>query len=228
AKDILKSINQDSSNSATQLSSPSTYRTRMTINCYCQKCNSKLVDPRTKNRHSQSQTGFNELRQPTRIASELSGLSQQSVTTIDSRSDNELPSGPDNELPSSLDMDDLSFLPRKQLAEEIRYSNINEFEDYSVPDIDYEKEFQSNPRVSSIFDDILIWLLKYQSQFKVSEEATEVLVKYIQRLLCEFGDENIFQNFLSSMHKLRKHLKIDNFITYSVCPNCDKLYTEEE
>jgi len=30
------------------------------------------------------------------------------------------------------------------------------------------------------------------------------------------------------MHKLRKHLKIDNFITYSVCPSCNKLYTKKE
>jgi hypothetical protein len=62
----------------------------------------------------------------------------------------------------------------------------------------------------------------------VSEEATEVLVKYIHRLLCEFGDENLFENFLSSMYKLRKHLKIDNFITYSVCQSCNKLYTKKE
>jgi hypothetical protein len=36
----------------------------------------------------------------------------------------------------------------------------------------------------------------------VSEEATEVLVKYIRQLLCEFGDENLFENFPSSIHKL--------------------------
>ncbi len=212
-----------------------TYRTCITVNYYCQKCNGKLDDPHTKKQHflitSQqlSQTEFNELRQPTGIASEFSSLSQQSITTIDSKSDNELQSGSNNELPSSLNMDDLSFLLRKhsqtstakmivlnseepatilgdessnnnivldynnsdnddgslseELAEDIRYSNINEFEDYSALDIDYEKEFQSSSRVSSIYDNILIWQLKYQSQFKVSEEATEVLVQYIRKLL---------------------------------------------
>lgn len=286
AKDILKTINQDSSHqsnpsiSTTQLPSTSTHRTRMSVKCHCKKCNGKLVDPRTKHRHSLTtgqqrqqlpQTGLNELRQPTRIASELSGLSQQSVT-IDSCSDNEIPSSHGNELPSSLDMDNLSFLPKKrrqtsrakmtildteksvitsedessdnnimlnynnsddddslseELTEGIRYSHIDEFEDYSAPNIDYE-EFRSSPRVSSIYDDILIWLLKFQSRFKVSEEATEVLVKYIRQLLCEFGDENLFENFPSSIHKLRKHLKIDDFITYSVCPSCNKLYTKKE
>jgi len=221
AKDILKTINQDSSHqpnpsiSITQLPSTSTHRTRMSVKCHCKKCNGKLVDPRTRNRHSLTtsqqrqqspQPGLNELRQPTRIASELSGLSQQSVT-IDSCSDNEIPSSHDNELPSSLDMDNLSFLPKKRrqtsrakmtildteksaitsedessndnimlnynnsddddsLSEEltkgIRYSHIDEFKDYSALNIDY-KEFRSSSRVLSIYDDILIWLLKFQS-----------------------------------------------------------------
>jgi hypothetical protein len=90
AKDILKTINQDSSHqsnpsiSTTQLPSTSTHRTRMSVKCHCKKCNDKLVDLRTKNQHflttSQQrqqllQTGLNELRQPTWIALELSGLS---------------------------------------------------------------------------------------------------------------------------------------------------------
>ncbi|CAG8829017.1 26472_t:CDS:2, partial [Dentiscutata erythropus] len=43
-----------------------------------------------------------------------------------------------------------------------------------------------------------------------------------------FGDENLFKDFPISIYMLRKHLKIGNFITYSVCPKCDKLYTEKE
>ena len=127
AKDILKTINQDSSHqpnpsiSITQLPSTSTHRTHMSVKCYCKKCNSKLVDSHTRNRHSLTtsqqrqqlpQPGLNKLRQPTWIASELSGLSQQSVT-IDSCSDNEILSSHNNELPSSLDMNNLSFLTKK-------------------------------------------------------------------------------------------------------------------
>ena len=58
--------------------------------------------------------------------------------------------------------------------------------------------------------------------------ATEVLVKYIRQLLYKFGDENLFKDFPTSMYMFKKHLKIDDFITYSVCPKCDKLYTEKE
>ncbi|CAG8849905.1 45326_t:CDS:2, partial [Gigaspora margarita] len=250
AKDILKTIGQDSSHqSKSSTSTPKslpvlTHRTRKVVRCYCPKCKGKLVDPRTKEQHSlttsqqSSQTDLNELRQPTQT-SELSGLSQQSVTTIDSLSDierdnNESSSGLNDELSSSLDINNLSFLPKKrqqtskELAEGIRYSNINEFEDYSAPNIDYENEFQSRFRLPSSFDDILIWVLKFQSDFKVSETATEVLVKYIRQLLCKFGDENLFKDFPTSIYMLRKHLKLDNFITYSVCPKCDKLYTKKE
>ena len=94
----------------------------MSVKCHCKKCNGKLVDPRTRNRHSLTtsqqrqqlpQPGLNELRQPTWIASELSGLSQQLVT-INSCSDNKIPSSHDNELPSSLDMNNLSFLLKKR------------------------------------------------------------------------------------------------------------------
>ena len=55
AKDILKTINQDSSHQPnpsiliTQLLSTSTHRTCMSVKCYCKKCNSKLVDPHTRN-----------------------------------------------------------------------------------------------------------------------------------------------------------------------------------
>ncbi|CAG8819728.1 11435_t:CDS:1, partial [Dentiscutata erythropus] len=115
-----------------------------------------------------------------------------------------------------------------ELAEGIRYSNINEFEDYSAPNIDYENESQPRLRIPYSFDDILIWLLKFQSNFKVPETAIEILIKYIHQLLCEFGDENLFKDFSTSMYMLRKHLKISNFITYSVCLKCDKLYTKKE
>ncbi|CAG8632415.1 1517_t:CDS:2, partial [Gigaspora margarita] len=173
------------------------------------------------------QTELNKLRQPT-LTSKLNGLSQQTVATVDSWSDierdnNEPLPGLNNEPLSSLDMDNLSFLPKKhqqtssakinildtkeqgaalvdeKLAEDIRYSNINEFEDFSAPNIDYENEFQSRIRVPTSYDIILIWLLKFQSDFKVSETGTEVLTKYIHQLLCEY-----------------------------VCPKCDKLYNEKE
>ncbi|CAG8802759.1 25828_t:CDS:1, partial [Dentiscutata erythropus] len=85
-----------------------------------------------------------------------------------------------------------------ELAKGIRYSNINKFEDYSAPNIDYENKSQSRLRIPSSFDDILIWLLKFQSNFKVSKTATKILIKYIWQLLCEFGDENLFKDFLTS------------------------------
>ncbi|KAF0501902.1 hypothetical protein F8M41_019890 [Gigaspora margarita] len=213
AKDILKTISQDLSNQSKSSTSTSnrlptsTHRTRKRVRCYCPKCKGKFVDPRTKEQHSLTtsqqlpQTELNELRQPT-LTSELNVLSQQTVTTVDSwsdieREDNE-PSSPglNNEPLSSLDMDNLSFLPKKrqqtssakinildtkeqgaalvdesrdnkimldyndeeddddndllseeELAEDIWYSNINEFEDFSAPNIDYENEFQSRLRV---------------------------------------------------------------------------------
>ncbi|CAG8786752.1 12909_t:CDS:2, partial [Dentiscutata erythropus] len=181
----------------------------------------KFIDPCTKKQHSLttsqqlSQTDLNKIRQPAlskelNSLSQLSSLSQQSVTTIDSLSD--IKRDNNNELLPSLDINNLSFLPKKyqqtsKLAEDIQYSNINKFEDYSVPNIDYENESQLKLRIPS---------------------TTEILIKYIHQLLCEFGDENLFKDFPTSMFMLRKHLKISNFITYSVCPKYDKLYTKKE
>ncbi|CAG8673027.1 20554_t:CDS:2, partial [Dentiscutata erythropus] len=267
AKDILKTIGQDSSHqSKSSTSTPKplptlTHRTHKRVICNCLKCKDKFVDPCTKEQHSLttsqqlSQTDLNGIKQPAlskelSSLNQLSSLSQQSVTTIDSLSDIERD---DNELLSSLDIDNLSFLSKKrqqtssakinilnaeeqvitsadekELAKGIQYSNINKFEDYSAPNIDYENKSQPRLRIPSSFDDILIWLLKFQSNFKVPETATEILIKYIRQLLCEFGDKNLFKNFPTSMYMLRKHLKIGNFITYSVCPKCNKLYTEKE
>ena len=81
-----------------------------------------------------------------------------------------------------------------------------------------KKNSQFSFRSSSNYDDILIWLLKFQSDFKISEGATEALVKFICQILCKFGGEDLFEDFPNSMYMLRKHFKFDNnFVTYSVC-----------
>ncbi|CAG8805427.1 26170_t:CDS:2, partial [Dentiscutata erythropus] len=60
----------------------------------------------------------------------------------------------------------ITLADEKELDKGIRYNNIDEFEDYLVPNIDYKNEFQSRLRILSSFDNILIWLLKFQSDFK--------------------------------------------------------------
>ncbi|CAG8578580.1 19555_t:CDS:1 [Gigaspora margarita] len=132
-KDILKTIAQDSSHqSKSSTSTPKSlptlsHITRKRVRCYCLKCKGKLVDPYTKEQYSLTtsqqspQTDLNELRQPT-LTSELNGLSQlsglsQQLVTIDSLSDierdNKSLSGLNNELLPSLNIDNLSFLPKK-------------------------------------------------------------------------------------------------------------------
>lgn len=106
--------------------------------------------------------------------------------------------------------------------------NISEiFEDYSCPSFESSRE----PNValpSNEFLWILLWIMKFRIRFNISETATESLIKFMRLLLKEI-DDNTFKDFPGTLHKARKFLGLkDQFHSFAACPNCHKLYNEQE
>ncbi|CAG8759416.1 14758_t:CDS:2 [Dentiscutata erythropus] len=90
----------------------------------------------------------------------------------------------------------------KQLAKEKIYSDSNEFEDYSAPNIDDNDQtgFKPNFNPPLEYEWILLWLLKFQSRFNLSEAAINTLIKFIYLILVEISDENQFSHYPNSIY----------------------------
>ena len=105
----------------------------------------------------------------------------------------------------------------------------NVFEDYSHPAFDFTEipELPKNDR----FTWILIWIMKFRSNYNLPNTATEALIKFVKILLKDLKDcENIdHESFPNSLYKAKKSLGlVDQFISFVVCKKCHKLYNEDE
>ncbi|CAG8454784.1 27038_t:CDS:2 [Dentiscutata erythropus] len=119
----------------------------------------------------------------------------------------------------------------KRSAKEKIYSDSNEFEDYSAPNIDNNNQTRFNPNVNQPleYEWILLWLLKFQSRFNLSEAAIDTLIKFIYIILVEIGGKIHFGHYPNSIHMVRKYFKIGkNFMKYVTYPNCSKLYRKDD
>ena len=71
---------------------------------------------------------------------------------------------------------------------------------------------------------ILLWILKYQERFKLSDVAINSLIGFFSLVLKDV-DANRFNKFPSSAHVVRKLLGIKKKSkTYASCTDCNKLY----
>ncbi|GBC48665.1 hypothetical protein GLOIN_2v1770724 [Rhizophagus irregularis DAOM 181602=DAOM 197198] len=115
--------------------------------------------------------------------------------------------------------------------DESENNNSETFEDYSCPSFKPYQDPDVTPTPTS--DDnkflwILIWIMKFQMRFNISETATESLIKFIKLLLDEIGD-TAFENFPVTLYKARNIFNIeDRFYCFAACTKCHKLYNKQE
>src|SRR5207249_688627 len=65
---------------------------------------------------------------------------------------------------------------------------------------------------------IVYWILKYQERYRLSDVATNLLIKFIRYLLISH-DKNTYLTFPTSLYMARKLFGIgDQIIKYATCP----------
>ena len=75
---------------------------------------------------------------------------------------------------------------------------------------------------------IILWILRYQQRFKLSNVAIDSLFNFLKLFLLTI-DENKFLSFPSSLYLAKKSLGISmNIIKYAACNKCHKLYDINE
>ena len=91
-------------------------------------------------------------------------------------------------------------------------------DDPEVPIINFNESFHW----------IVLWILLYQERYRLSDVATDSLVKFIRYLLILL-DANIYKFFPTSLYMARKKLGIcAHVIKYAACEKCCKLYNITE
>ena len=100
------------------------------------------------------------------------------------------------------------------------------FEDYSHPAFDLP-EISKLPKEDR-FTWILIWIMKFRSNYNLPNTATEALIKFVKILLkdCENIDHESFPN---TLYKAKKSLGlVDQFTSFAACQKCHKLYSKDD
>lgn len=98
----------------------------------------------------------------------------------------------------------------------------NIFEDYSPPEYEFPENFNDLQNIDE--DWIIIFILRFQTRFRLSDTAIDTLIKFVKHVLTKL-DCNRFKNFPTSLYTTRKKLGLKHqFVTFSVCPSCHKLH----
>jgi tnp2 family transposase len=101
-------------------------------------------------------------------------------------------------------------------------------EQFTAPDwdnLDFDSD-NEDPDPNLDFNDswILLWILKYQARFRLSDVAIDSLIKFFRIVLLDANHER-FKDFPTSSYMMRKLLEIGKQSKkYAVCPSCNKLY----
>lgn len=104
------------------------------------------------------------------------------------------------------------------------FSNI--FEDYSHPMFDLPGA-SKHPKQSRTMR-ILIWIMKFRSNFRLPDTATEILIKFVRMLLEDCGDSE-YELFPKSLYLARQTLGlVDQFVSFAACQKCHKLYKKDD
>src|SRR3954452_16200241 len=272
---ILNEYNTSSSSASNKFSIENikiaTRKPRAKVQCFCSKCNGKLVDPRTKNAHEHigQTTSLNSLHSeqltPLPIAilpneTNETPMAQLLIEPLDSAMEDE-----ENSAQTIIDNNDefeesiFTFLSRKRKkADSLRriikptegdfenssdsddntedggYSDedtinndeiLNNFENYSHPIFDLP-DISKLPKQDQNVK-ILIWIMKFRSNFNLPNTATEILIKFFNMFLEECGSE--YESFPESLYLARQTLGlVDQFVSFAACKKCHKLYKKDD
>jgi len=70
--------------------------------------------------------------------------------------------------------------------------------------------------------------MKFRSNFKLPDIATEALIKFVRIILEECGGSE-YESFPKSLYLARQTLGlVDSFIYFAACPKCHKLYKKDD
>ncbi|CAB4374871.1 unnamed protein product [Rhizophagus irregularis] len=102
----------------------------------------------------------------------------------------------------------------------------NIFEDYSPPNYDFPNNINEN--LQNIDDWIIVFVLRYQTRFRLADTAIDTLIKFIKHILTNFNYDR-FKDFPTSLYTARKKLGLKyQFVKFSVCPSCHKLHNIDD
>ncbi|CAB4415315.1 unnamed protein product [Rhizophagus irregularis] len=111
----------------------------------------------------------------------------------------------------------------------LEYSSDDSDEDcrvnFDAPEVEFEEsDSRQAEGLNATFSWIVIWILKYQERFRLSNVATNDLFKFFHYVLVNMN-ENLFSTFPTSLYMARKNLGICvHLIKYAACEKCCKLY----
>ncbi|CAG8597269.1 4912_t:CDS:2 [Funneliformis caledonium] len=98
-----------------------------------------------------------------------------------------------------------------------------ELQDYSPPGFDFPDSFDDLQNIDKEW--IIIFILRFQTRFCLSDTVTDILIKFVKHVLIELDHNDQFKDFPTSLYTTRKKLGLKHqFIMFSVCPSCHKLY----
>ena len=105
----------------------------------------------------------------------------------------------DNNISTEYETDDIQSGESSAQEDESSPDNdkfLNEFENYSYPIFDFDEQDTSELPKEDRFTWILIWIMKFRSNYNIPDNATEVLIKFVKLLLKECGnlDHKSFPN----------------------------------
>jgi len=259
-------------------------KTRTKEKCYCNKCNGKYVDPRTKQKHSMS------------LSLDDATTSNDPMSIESSFVNEEISIDPQESTSSSENLSTFSSKRRKRsryntyLERDTQMQNINDsddnndsneetdnygdnddgdnddgddsddnddgddsddnddgddsdnnddgddgdddgeetniFEDYSPPNYDFPNNINEN--LQNTEDWIIVFVLRYQTRFRLADTAIDTLIKFIKHILTNFNYDR-FKDFPTSLYTARKKLGLKHqFVKFSVCPSCHKLHNIDD
>ncbi|CAG8713387.1 11921_t:CDS:2, partial [Funneliformis caledonium] len=94
------------------------------------------------------------------------------------------------------------------------------------PNYDFPENFNDLQNIDE--DWIIVFILRFQTRFRLPDIAIDTLIKFIKHVLTELDHEQ-FKNFPTSLYTTRKKLKLKHqFVTFSVCSSCHKLHNIDD
>ena len=110
--------------------------------------------------------------------------------------------------------------------EEDDEGSTKQFVNFDTPEFDYQNEGTESPvpDINSGFMWIIYWIFKYQERYRLSDTATDSLIKFVRYILVLI-DENTYSKFPKTLYMARKLFGIsDQSIKFASCKKCCKLY----